>query len=142
MKFGTVFPARTLPPGYLAWFVKSYLEGCALGIQPALWSKLWQLPPLYRSGVRYSLEPGHGSGVEDFALPPDVLRRGVGDCDDLVIWRLAELWQRYHPTVLPGLIAAGTVPHCIAEWQFGELHVLIRMPDGSTEDPSALLGMK
>lgn len=135
----TRFPSG-LAPGYLAWFVKCSLEGFALGCHPAM--QVWDLPPLYKSGVRYQLEPDHGSGDDQFDLPPEVYARRWGDCDDLVIWRLAELWKPYDAQKLPGLIASMAVPHCVADWQFGELHVLVRMPNNKTEDPSELLGMR
>lgn len=54
-------------------------------------ARIWRLPPLYRSGIRFAPEPGHGSGNEDFALPKTTYDRRVGDCDDLVIYRLWEL---------------------------------------------------
>jgi len=49
------------------------------------------LPPLYTTQIRFAPEPWEGSGVEEFADPWTVYARGWGDCDDLVIYRAAEL---------------------------------------------------
>jgi hypothetical protein len=138
MQLSTRFPSG-LPPGYLAWFVQHALEGFALGCTPSM--RIWALPPLYKANVRWRLEPDHGSGREEFALPPDVYRRGWGDCDDLIIWSLAERWQPYSLAELPTLIAAGRVPRCTTEWEGGAMHVALRLPDGTIEDPSKKLGM-
>lgn len=123
MRLWTAVPIA--PPGELAWFVKCLLEGMAYGCVPA-WRQ-WGLPQLYRSGIRYAFEPEHGSGNEEFALPPTVYQRGWGDCDDLVIYRLCEL------------AAAAERATCRTEWRGGELHVLVRRGDGSLEDPALLL---
>jgi hypothetical protein len=85
------------------------------------------LPPLYSSGVRYAPEPGLGSGEEEWADPWTVARRGWGDCDDLVAWRVAEL-------LLAGE-AAGV--NCI--WTGQRYHVRVRRANGSLEDPSLQL---
>lgn len=93
---------------------------------------LWQLsrrrfPLLYASGVRYQREP---EGSEEWRLPAQVLRAGHGDCEDLVMWRAAELrlqGERARPwcyQVRPGLI------HCV-----------VKRADGRVEDPSRKLGM-
>lgn len=126
--------------GHLAFFVQQSLFGFALGAYP-LW-KRWRLPPLYQSGVRWTLEPGHGSGVEDFALPIDTYKRRAGDCDDLVIWFLCQDWaqRKLHPlqVMLAGARNRCAMPRVI--WQGGELHALVRMPNGDEEDPSRKLG--
>lgn len=84
-------------------------------------------PPLYQSGVRYRAE----SGTEWWLGPRDVFRRGHGDCEDLVAWRVAELR------------AAGEVlarPACYSP-QPGLVHCVVRRADGRIEDPSRVLGM-
>lgn len=106
--------------------VKGLIDGVA-GACAAFW-KDWQLPPLYRSGIVYRKEPLHGSGFEDFALPWQTYLRRWGDCDDLVIYRVAEL------------LAHGEKAHCIADWNRGELHVRVRRANGQEEDPSIELG--
>ena len=55
------------------------------------------LPFLYETNVRYQAEPQTGTGIEEFASPWMVLQRGWGDCDDLVIYRGAELVVRGLP---------------------------------------------
>lgn len=115
--------------GEAPFLVKCALEGFARGCLPP-WSR-WNLPPLYRSGVRYQAEQGYGSGVERFAMPPETYANGHGDCDRLVVWRLCELW------------AAGYPASCRAVWSGSRIHVLIRHSfdeSGPLEDPSILLG--
>lgn len=55
------------------------------------------LPPLYKSHVQYQSEPWAGQGVEEFADPWTVYERGWGDCDDLIIYRGAELIVNGYP---------------------------------------------
>ncbi len=108
----------------------------ARGCVPALDS--WNLPPLHRSGVRYQPEPTYGQGFEDFALPFLTNARKHGDCDDLVMWRLAELMR------------SGEDATCRCEWVGPRMHVLVRRssrpfvllesPSGREEDPSISFG--
>lgn len=96
------------------------------------------LPPLYRSGVVYRPEP-ETQRCEDWAPPPVVLERGWGDCDDLVMWRLAELLaagERAHVQVARRLDE--TDPRRVRGT--GAYHVLVRRESGAVEDPSKLLG--
>lgn len=61
------------------------------------------IPLLYTTEIRYQSEPWAGQGLEEFADPWTVLERGWGDCDDLVIYRGAELLVRgfpCHPRIL------------------------------------------
>lgn len=115
-----------LPGGHLAFLTAQVLNGLAAGYLPL--SHLCPLPPLYQSGVRYAMEPGHGKGIEDFANPWMTLQRGWGDCDDLILYRLLEL------------LKAGERAHTRAEWLGNAVHVVIRRENGDREDPSALLG--
>ena len=88
-------------------------------------------PSLYRSGVRYQREGRHISGRprERWQTIPEVLRAGVGDCEDLVGWRVAELREK-------GVNAAPLIT------KHGHMfHVRVVHPDGRKEDPSKLLGM-
>ena len=122
---------HTLPPGlpggFLGFLAAQLLNGLADGYMPL--ATLCPLPPLYESGIRYALEPNHGSGWEDFSNPWQTLQRGWGDCDDLILYRLIEL----------GL--SGERARCRAEWVGNGVHVLIRRGDGITmEDPSLRLG--
>lgn len=87
-------------------------------------------PPLYQAGVRYRAEP---FPREEWRGVAEVLRERHGDCEDLACWRVAELRRR-------GVQAEPIFRHR----QVGRLsvyHILVRLPDGSVEDPSALLGM-
>ena len=90
------------------------------------------VPPLYKSGVRYQAEPPL-RGEERWLTIPEVIRQGTGDCDDLACWRAAELVaSQLDEDARPEIVRAG--PHV---W-----HVIVRRGDGSSEDPSAVLGMR
>ena len=73
-------------------------------------------------------------GVEIFLDVPALYARGKGDCNELAPVRVAELWQA-------GVDAS---PHLLAEknpfggWTY---HAAVLHPDGSSEDPSRILGM-
>jgi hypothetical protein len=88
-------------------------------------------PGIYRSGVRYQMEP---RGSERWQGIAACLARGVGDCEDLACWRAAELR------------AGGTAAMPSAIWRpvDGRIraHAFVALPDGSTEDPSEVLGMR
>lgn len=127
---------------HLDWFVKNAIEGFARGSVPM--ASIWQLPPLYTSGIRFQPEPGHGSGNEDFALPATTFQRRWGDCDDLVIYRL---WE---------LLVAGEAATCAVIAIDGALHVRVRRGPGHRppkhsgscqcerciEDPSIICGAR
>lgn len=83
---------------------------------------------LYRAGVRYQRER---PGYEAWRLPSQVRASGYGDCEDLAIWRVAELRARGVPARFD-VVRAG--PRL---W-----HAVVRLPDGTIEDPSKRLGMK
>lgn len=86
------------------------------------------VPPLYRSGVRYRREP---RGQERWQLPWQTFEAGHGDCEDLAVWRAAEL----------RLAGYGARP---VVYRTGPrtLHVVVWRDDrGDIEDPSRLLGM-
>jgi hypothetical protein len=115
--------------GEAAYAVKCILEGLAHGCLPP-WRR-WNLPPLYKSGVRYRPDPEMGSGIENFRLPLETFAARFGDCDNLVVWRLAELWS------------IGKPASCRAVWVGHRMHVLIRHSQdesGRLEDPSIILG--
>lgn len=85
-------------------------------------------PKLYRSGVHYSPE----IDTEDWLTPAEVLKSGVGDCEDLTMWRVAEL--------LASNVRAA--PRCVGRRSpLGGLtqHVFVLLPNGKTEDPSLIL---
>lgn len=92
-----------------------------------------ETPLLYESGVRYEEEP---PGQEDWQDIPTTLRLGVGDCDDLGPWRAAEhralFWQDARP-----LFSDQTMPNGASLY-----HIKTMLPDGRTEDPSRVTGMR
>lgn len=90
--------------------------------------QLYGLPPLYESGVRYRREP---RGRERWQLAPTTASLGYGDCEDLATWRAAELRLDHGIPAYAAVYRAG--PRL--------LHVVVRFPDGSIEDPSRILGM-
>lgn len=92
--------------------------------------------PLYESGVYYQAEP---AGEEEWLDIPTLYKQGFGDCEDLASARVAELQHMGIPAVT-----------CIKSKKIispkgGEItlvHVQVLWPDGTVEDPSAILGMK
>lgn len=134
--------------GHDSFFVRSLIDGLVVGSLPVFTS--WRLPMLYASGVRYAVDPEHGTGTDEIDPPPIVLQRGWGDCGNLTLWRLLELNQnRWVPVLrrvgnrneLVGIKWAKTPARAVVQWVNGELHALVRHPDGQTEDPSEILGM-
>lgn len=96
-------------------------------------------PLLYESEVRYGREP-NAFQYEEFADIPTVLKRGWGDCDDLVAWRCAEIAQREKRPAAPLIYwrrHLGDDGRKYTVW-----HVQVRRLDTKeVEDPSRLLGM-
>ena len=117
-------PLPDWPAGFTALAAAKVCSALADAYLP--WYKLHPLPPLYQSGVRWQLEPGHGSGVDEFASPWTTYARGWGDCDDLLTWRLLELR------------AAGIRARPAFAWRGDECHVLVSR-GGRLEDPSEIL---
>lgn len=100
-------------------------------------------PALYASGVRYRPEAEAcavgadllACGEERFLSVPEVIAQGAGDCDDLAPWRAAELRVRHG-------VEAHAVVFCARRHGSARLwHCVVSLPDGRTEDPSAVLGM-
>ena len=90
-----------------------------------------KLPPLYKSGVRYIRE----EGTEDWKDPVTVFQDGFGDCEDLAIWRVAEL-RNNHKAAKPFIryrIDPATGMYIY--------HVMVIRSGGTLEDPSRILGM-
>ena len=84
-----------------------------------------RIPALYASGVRYQ-QDGSVRWRDIYAT----LQAGRGDCDDLVPWRIAELW-------LAGVPAR---PFAFDQGD-GLYHLVVQLGNGRTEDPSLVLGM-
>lgn len=91
-----------------------------------------QTPPLYRSGVRYRMEP---PGVEEFSDIEAIIRRGWADCAQLCAWRVAELRRQGEPATIR---IKWHPPRPDGRRLF---HVQVRRADGRIEDPSVRLGM-
>jgi hypothetical protein len=89
-------------------------------------------PWLYASGVAYAEDAEEHEGWTDL---PETLTRGVGDCKDLVAWRLAELRVREREAAFP-LVSFARVGHRV------KFHVVVRRADGRIECPSRELGMR
>jgi hypothetical protein len=73
-------------------------------------------------------------GGERFRDVGRIIEKGKVDCDNLACWRAAELRQngiKASPYITWKQRLDGGVTY----------HVLVRWPDGTTEDPSLLLGM-
>lgn len=112
-------------------------------LQNQIYLSMYQVPPLYQSGVRYQEEPLNlakvgATGVvrvEEFALIPAVIERGWGDCDDLGPWLCAELRMRGVKAKIRVVWREHPVTKQIV------YHIVVRMPDGTVECPSSRLGM-
>lgn len=88
---------------------------------------LYSLPLQGPGSVIYAPEPWSGTGIEEFADPWTVYGRGWGDCDDLIIWRAAELCAA-------GLKAHARVLHLVGT---GRYHTQVQRDfDKKHEDPS------
>ena len=94
------------------------------------------LPRLYSSGVRYQAER---PGKEDWLDIPTLYAAGEGDCEDIACAYTAELREKHGVPAVP----------CIKFKDFevdGKcitlIHVMTLMPDGTTRDPSKVLGME
>lgn len=123
-------------PRLTRYIVRHILQGAALGCRPFFVRGVSPLPPLYETNVRYQLENDYGTGVQTFRLPPDLLRRGVGDCGSLSLYEVARLQAG-------GEKAEVT----IADWIGNNaMHAQIRhekkpgQKKGTIEDPSVVLG--
>lgn len=94
-------------------------------------------PTVYGSGVRYRTEKPKVKGApipEEWLTVPYIVQRGWGDCEDLACWRCAEL-------LLTGVKATPAFTFRRVG-RYSVYHIFVRLPDGSTEDPSRRLGMK
>lgn len=121
--------------GYpLGWLIMPLLEACVRMNQQIL--RVYQVPPLYKAGVRYQEEPAD-QGFEEFALVPQVYARHWGDCDDLATWRCAELREQGERATIRVVWknpSIGGLRHRL-------YHVIVRRADRTVEDPSKILGM-
>jgi hypothetical protein len=89
--------------------------------------KQHDVPPIYEAGVRYRREKR-----DKWKHALDVQADGVGDCEDLSAWRAAEMR------------VSGEDPGARVEvYRSGprKFHAIVERSDGTTEDPSRVLGM-
>lgn len=86
------------------------------------------LPSLASGLIRYARERPNR---ERWQTAEEVARRGMGDCEDLSAYFVAEARAKG--------IAASAFATLV---QNGLIHIRVRMPDDSIVDPSAQLGMK
>lgn len=116
----------------LGYAIKAILE--AQTQINVLYLKMFDVPPLYESGVRYRQEPKNT--IEEFATIPVIYERLWGDCDDLAPARAAELRLE------------GNHAQVRIVWKKNRknghrmYHIVVRHQDGRIEDPSKILGMR
>ena len=90
-----------------------------------------EAPRLYESGVRYEEEPDEQDDWNDI---PETLALGVGDCEDLAGWRIAELRVAGEHAAMPRVSV-------FTEGRRVTYHIAVRRSAGHIEDPSRELGM-
>jgi hypothetical protein len=73
-------------------------------------------------------------GGEHFREIPRIIENGGGDCDNVAAWRVAELREK-------GIDAKPYITWRQRRDGGYTYHVTVLLPDGSSEDPSLLLGM-
>lgn len=89
-------------------------------------------PSIFDAGVRYAKEP---IGSEEWLIIPEVIRRGVGDCEDLACWLAAEYRAR-------GIMAQAFATRVPTRNPRPLFHVRVRTGGGTIIlDPSAEMGM-
>jgi len=98
------------------------------------------IPRLYSSGVVYKVEPlvygpnGELLRRERWQTISDCLEIGEADCEDLACWLAAE------KNVLDGIDARPVFTKQVTSSGL-VYHIVVRYFDGTTEDPSRVLGM-
>lgn len=111
------------------------LEGLVFGLAAQSYAQMSErrgdIPDLYSGAIRYQREPLRR---EHWQSARETVQRGVGDCEDLSAYLIAQYRAR-------GVLAFPIVEQVNPSLR----HVLVRVqrPDGSwqTEDPSKRLGM-
>jgi len=101
-----------------------YMLNCLVGLNRRI-LRTRSFAPLLTSGVRYRRENG-----EQWQTIAQLYKAGAGDCEDLS----AALAAQYQNRGIPARVAlVRTGPNL--------LHAVVRMPDGTIDDPSRALGM-
>lgn len=93
-------------------------------------------PPLYASGVHYERERD-----EDWYLADGVWRRRKDDCEGFGPLRAAELRERGGDPGARAMVVCGRCLRRKCNCGIGKYHVITEHGDGTTEDPSRVLGM-
>lgn len=88
-------------------------------------------PKLYSAGIRYRIEPNAGT-FEQWKSPVQTFESGWGDCDDLTIYRVAELLAVGEGA--ESQVVSQTTPIGI------RMHARVARGNGAEEDPSIILG--
>jgi len=90
-----------------------------------------ETPGIYEAGVRYQREP---IPAEVWKTPPYCIADGYADCEDLACWLAAQRFVREGIDARPAYTFK----------KIGNLslyHIVVKLPDGTIEDPSKKLGM-
>lgn len=96
------------------------------------------IPLLYQSGVRYQEQVGR----EDWQDVRTTLALRAGDCKCLACWRVAEIRVRQGIDARPMFtFRRAHDPGVAPEMRRYLYHIIVLLPDGTTEDPSRMLGM-
>lgn len=93
-----------------------------------------QTPRIYQSGIHYMEEP---PGQEEWQDVATIRRMGYGDCEDLACWLAAERVVKDGVPAQAVFMNMGKRPDGATLY-----HIVVRHPDGRTEDPSRVLGMR
>jgi hypothetical protein len=137
---------KSLPPSAMARILQVGIETQACQNQILMKANPGRYPSVYVAGIRYRPEPvfrllgpsGRTLPVDEFADVETLFARGVGDCDDIAAALIAELRSQ-------GIMATPRITWRTRKNAKGDtlkvFHVLVRMPDGQTIDPSRDLGM-
>ena len=131
-------------------FVVSKLPGDGLDLcfsirdsilaQARVWAREMLRHPLrdfYSYNIKYKPEPVD-SLAEEWVDPYTVVKRGYGDCDDLVIFRLAQILinSGFDLDSMTAILPAW--PAVAREIGTGRYHVVIGFPNGTHEDPAKI----
>lgn len=135
-------------------FVVSKLPGEGLDLSYSIrdtiltQAKIWgremvrrPLKPFYEYNIRYRPEP-LSAEAEEWVDPYTVVKRGYGDCDDLVIFRLGQILIEYNYDFDDMYAILPAWPKVADDIDSGNYHVFIGFPDGNYEDPAKIQAKK
>lgn len=121
-------------------------------VQAEAWAQMLKrkpLPLIYSLRLRFIPEPAE-SPAEEWCDPYTVVQRGFGDCDDLVIFRLAQIYAQTGYTFDPSQCDRMPAWPCV-EWLkgTGRYHLSIRCAaptpftdENLVEDPAKFFLLK